>query len=299
LRSIAQGRAFRYKFVACGAGLGFAIVAHLTTTFLRWAGLPPDRTLLDESLIGLVATIGLLTLFKSFEEQISLRGELQRVEERSRMAMDAANIGFWDWDVVEDKQVWSDSCRALIGVSRDDPTNFQVLMSSVHPDDREMLQTEIDKAIAEKKAYICEFRVVWPDGSMHWLAARGRAFYDATGRTIRMAGVSIDIDKRKVSEEKLHLQAEALEAAANSIVITEPTKNPLDQPRFFRTYRLYGRTGAWQKHQAAQFGQTGRGLLPGSVADHQFRKSLAWRIDQPPQRWDPLYRRAGHYSRTF
>jgi PAS domain S-box-containing protein len=233
LRSIAQGRAFRYKFVACGAGLDFAIVAHLTTTFLRWAGLPPDRTLLDESLIGLVATIGLLTLFKSFEKQISLRGELQRVEERSRMAMDAANIGFWDWDVVEDKQVWSDSCRALIGVSRDDPANFQVLMSSVHPDDREMLQTEIDKAIAEKKAYICEFRVVWPDGSMHWLAARGRAFYDATGRTIRMAGVFIDIDKRKVSEEKLHLQAEALEAAANSIVITEPTGKILWTNRAF------------------------------------------------------------------
>ena len=162
---------------------------------------------------------------RSYGQETSARevveADLQQSEERMRMATEAAKIGLWDWDVIKDEQVWSDTCKELLGLRPDSTANFQALLSSIHPDDRQMMQDQINAAIQEKKDYSAEFRVVWPDGSMHWLMARGRAFYDDAGRTIRMAGIAMDIDKRKFAEERMHLQAAALEAAANAIVITD------------------------------------------------------------------------------
>ena len=94
-------------------------------------------------------------------------------------------------------------------------------MNSVHPDDRKVMRDQIDGAIQERRDYALEFRVVWPDGSVHWQAARGHAFYDNTGRTIHMAGITMDIDQLKYAEQRVRLQAAALEAAANAIVITD------------------------------------------------------------------------------
>lgn len=163
----------------------------------------------------------------------SLEGDLRRGEEPLRLAMEAARIGYWDWDVIKDEQVWSDICKSLLGVPPDSPANFQVLMNSVHPDDRKMMWGEINGAIQEKRDYVFTFRVIWPDGSVHWQAAKGRAFYDDTGRTTRMIGIAMDIDERKSAEAQLHLQAAALEAAANAIVITDGGGNILWVNRAF------------------------------------------------------------------
>jgi diguanylate cyclase (GGDEF)-like protein/PAS domain S-box-containing protein len=177
---------------------------------------------LTSSLIGLAVAVALvIALYVTYETSGDVKRGVQQNEERMRMAMEAAKIGFWDWDVIRDKQVWSDSCKTLLGLSPDSAANFQVLLNSVHPDDREMMKDQIDAAIQEKRDYGSEFRVVWPDGSVHWQAARGRAFYDQTGRTTRMTGIAMDIDERKRAEERLYLQAATLEVAANAIVITD------------------------------------------------------------------------------
>jgi diguanylate cyclase (GGDEF)-like protein/PAS domain S-box-containing protein len=147
--------------------------------------------------------------------------ELRHSEERLRLATEAARMGVWDWNITKDELVWSDTCKALLGLPPDTAASFQVLMDSVHPDDREPMQREINAAIQQKRDYTSEFRVLWADGSVHWLAASGHAFYDQTGRANRMTGVYVDIDKRKLAEQRLHLQAAALEAAANAIVITD------------------------------------------------------------------------------
>ena len=162
---------------------------------------------------------------RSYGQETSARevveADLQQSEERMRMATEAAKIGLWDWDVIKDEQVWSDTCKELLGLRPDSTANFQALLSSIHPDDRQMMQDQINAAIQEKKDYSAEFRVVWPDGSMHWQTSRGHAFYDESGRTTRMAGITMDIDERKSAEKRLHLQVTALDAAANAIVITD------------------------------------------------------------------------------
>jgi len=133
--------------------------------------------------------------------------DLRRSDERMRMAVEAARIGFWDWDIIGDEQVWSDVCRELLGLGAESNANFQVLMDSVHPDDRKMMGDGIQAAIEERRAYGLEFRVVWPDGSVHWQAAKGRAFYDESGRTTRMAGIAMDITPSKVADERIQYLA--------------------------------------------------------------------------------------------
>jgi diguanylate cyclase (GGDEF)-like protein/PAS domain S-box-containing protein len=162
---------------------------------------------------------------RSFGQETSAREvvevELQRSDERMRMAVEAARIGFWDWDVIRDEHVWSNTCKALLGVPLDSQANLQSLMNAVHPDDWKMMRAEIDGAIQEKQDYVVEFRVVRPDNSVHWRTSSGQTFYDDTGQVTRMSGITMDIDERKQAEESLHLQVAALEAAANVIVITD------------------------------------------------------------------------------
>jgi diguanylate cyclase (GGDEF)-like protein/PAS domain S-box-containing protein len=159
--------------------------------------------------------------FVTRETVSDVEWDVQRNEERMRVAMEAAKIGFWDLDVTKDEHVWSNTCKALLGVPPGSPANFQVFMNAIHPDDRKMVRAEVDRAIREKEGYVTEFRVVWPDESVHWRRSSGHAFYNDTGHVTRMSGITMDIDERKHADERLHLQAAALEAAANAIVITD------------------------------------------------------------------------------
>ena len=177
-----------------------------------------------------------------------LEDELRRSEERMRMATEAARIGVWDWDVIKDKHVWSDTCKALLGLPPNSPADFKVLMNSVHPDDRETMTAAINSAMQEKQGFAIEFRVLWPDGSAHWQATTGHAFYDDAGQTTRMAGIAMDIDQRKLAEERLRLQAAALGSAANSIVITDPKGTILWTNPAFSELTGYAAEEAWGRN---------------------------------------------------
>ena len=206
-------------------------------------------------LIGLAVALAFaIALFATYGTAGEIKQEVQRNEERMRMAMEAAKIGFWDWDVIKGEQAWSDTCKALLGLRHDSAANFQVLRNSVHPDDRGMMEDQINAAIREKRDFGLEFRVVWPDGSVHWQASKGHAFYDETGRTTRMIGIAIDIDVRKHAEERMQLQAAALEAAANAIVITDPSRR--------------NRVGKWSVYNhdwLQQGGSTGQEPSPAEI----------------------------------
>src|ERR1022692_342760 len=153
--------------------------------------------------------------------------ELRRSEERMRIAMKAAKIGCWDLDVIKDEHVWSDTCKALLGVAPDSPANYQSLMNAVHPDDWKMMQTKIDGAIQEKRDYIVENRVVWPDNSVHWRTSSGQAFHDDTGHVTRMSGITMDIDDRKQAEERVQFLAyyDALTGLPNRTLLRDRLAN--------------------------------------------------------------------------
>ncbi len=161
------------------------------------------------------------------------QSDLRRSEERMRMAMKAAKIGFWDLDVAKDEHVWSDTCKALLGVPLNTRASYQALRSVVHPDDWKMMQTKIDGAIQEKLGYVVEFRVVWPDNSPHWRTSSGQAFYDDAGQVTRMSGITMDIDERKHAEERVQFLAyyDALTGLPNRTLLQDRLTKALASAR--------------------------------------------------------------------
>ena len=139
---------------------------------------------------------------------------LREGETRLRLALAAARMGTWDWDIASNRVTYSDELGPLFGLPRGGyhPT-YEAFLNAVHPDDRERVARAVTLALDAGADYGLEFRVVWPDGTVHWLANRGQVSRDDTDRAVRMPGVAMDITERRQAEE-LARRAEALQAVA-------------------------------------------------------------------------------------
>lgn len=134
-------------------------------------------------------------------------------ESRSRLAMEAAGLGFWDWDLGR-RVTWSPEHNRMFGM---DPEiregTYDQAMAHVHPDDRRFVEEALDRALAGRTEYEAEFRTVGGDGAVRWVAAHGRAYYDEDGRPVRMIGMVREVTERKRFEEQLRAKQEELRSA--------------------------------------------------------------------------------------
>jgi len=129
---------------------------------------------------------------------------LSESEDKLRLAMDAASLGTWEWDIQQNKITYSENLESLFGrPSSSCLASYDTFMEAVHPDDRARVADSIRLAVEHGKEYSTDFRTVWPDGTIRWIYDKGRVLRDPMGRPIRMLGIAIDITPRKRSEEKL------------------------------------------------------------------------------------------------
>jgi PAS domain S-box-containing protein len=157
---------------------------------------------------------------------------LRESEEKLRLAKDAAGMGAWNWDLVTGELVWTDRCRALFGLAPDDPVSYDVFKRTIHPDDVAPIEDALRDALRTGNDYDAVMRVPLPDGSVRWVAAKGRAFFDAQRRPVRMAGMAVDITERKRVEEQLQEANDALREAARRKdeflgMLSHELRNPL------------------------------------------------------------------------
>lgn len=128
---------------------------------------------------------------------------LRQSEEKLRLALDAARQGTWDWDIVDDELIWSERCKSLYGISPDAEMNYPLFLNAIHPDDRDRIVHAMKQALEQKTDYDVEMRVLWPDGTVHWIASKGRGFYDEAGEAVRMSGMAWDVTLHKHYEEEI------------------------------------------------------------------------------------------------
>ena len=137
--------------------------------------------------------------------------ELLRIsQENLLLATEGAKLGVWNWNIATGELIFSARCKALFGIRPDEALSYQRYLDALHPDDREKTGLVVKEALDDHKEYDIEYRSLWPDGSLHWLAAKGRGYYDATGKAIRMEGVALDITGRKQAEDQLRESESAL-----------------------------------------------------------------------------------------
>ncbi|YAF98233.1 MAG: PAS domain S-box protein [Nodularia sp. CChRGM 3473] len=127
---------------------------------------------------------------------------LQESEERLKLALDAAQMGLWDWNITTGQLIWSENHQLLFGLVPGSFDNtYEAFLECVHPEDQQSVTQVIINALAKKIDYTDEFRVVWPDQSVHWIFGKGRFIYDEQGQAVRMIGVCTDVTHRRQSEE--------------------------------------------------------------------------------------------------
>lgn len=128
---------------------------------------------------------------------------LRASEERLAMVMQASEIGVWDWNLSANELLCSPRCLVVLGLPPDTQMTYEKLMELIYPDDREPVAQAIRNALERHEDYSADMRIVWPDGSLHWVAARGRGYYDKTGQPVRMGGTAMDITQRQQAEAAL------------------------------------------------------------------------------------------------
>jgi PAS domain S-box-containing protein len=113
------------------------------------------------------------------------------------------HIGSWDWDMASDRVRWSDELYRILGRERGDEVSYEAYLSTVHPDDIDLVVETIEAADDDYSPFALEHRVLFPDGRVRWILSRGRAITDESGRPIRMLGTAQDITERKLQEAEL------------------------------------------------------------------------------------------------
>ncbi len=120
--------------------------------------------------------------------------------ERYRRALEAAGVGTWEWHLPTDALRMDEAEAALTGRTPDVLTTATAFFACVHPDDAEALQQNLQQVLETGAEYGHEFRVLLPNGTIRWLAGRGRVVCDADGQPERMFGVNYDVTSRKEAE---------------------------------------------------------------------------------------------------
>lgn len=160
---------------------------------------------------------GIVTNWRVVEQQRQTQARLQENQILLDLALTAAQMVAWDWNILTGKLKWTSEEGQVYGISPlQDVDSVEKFLQLVHPEDRQLVGHLIQRSVQTGLDYFAEYRVQWPDGSTHWVDARGRVYRDEAGKPERMVGVSIDIDQRKSAERQLREREMWLRMAMSS-----------------------------------------------------------------------------------
>jgi PAS domain S-box-containing protein len=146
---------------------------------------------------------GRLEVIRDVSERERMDAALRESQARLQLTIEAAKIGDWDLDLKTGEARHSARHDQCFGYSEPRADwNFEILMAHIHPDDRDFVERLFGQAIETSGDWHFECRVVWPDGSLHWIEAHG-SIYKEGGQATRMLGIVADATDRKLAERAL------------------------------------------------------------------------------------------------
>jgi len=162
------------------------------------------------------------------EEMIKLNEKIKKeskeaielVDNRLQHAVKAANVGIWEYDIINRIVIWDETTYRLYGLDRNNQYDaIEVWKKQVHPEDQVTAGIELNAAINGEKDFDIEYRVIWPDGSIHYLRTKGILEKNETGSAMKLVGTKWDISEKKRAQENIKREKELADSVINSLPV--------------------------------------------------------------------------------
>ncbi|MBN3880264.1 PAS domain S-box protein [Nostoc sp. JL23] len=203
----------------------------------------------------------------ALREQKQAEAALAKSEEQLRLTLEFNHIGLWDWNVQTNELTWNDNHYRLLGLEPEiSAASYQLWRKCVHPEDVDRIEQAVSNALAQHINFQGEYRVIFPDGRVHWLTGKGRGVYNEAGNPIRMLGIIIDVSEQKQAEAALQESEARFQAFMNNspvlawITDTDGRVLYLNQT-YLRTFKLL---------PEQVIGQSISNLYPDEIARQHF-----------------------------
>jgi PAS domain S-box-containing protein len=294
----------RYAFSDIHGALFFAIVVEMSAFSLGLNLLADERVISAMTEIRERAISARTEVARLIEAQVALRES----DERFRFVQRAAGIGTFDWNIETGVNTWTPELEAMYGLPPGSfPGSQKAFEGLLHPDDVARAQQQIAESFEVGAPVEAEWRIIWPDGSLHWIAGRWQVFKNAAGEPIRMLGINIDITERKNVEEALR-RSEArwnatIENLEMGVVIATDTEQVIYRnPAAFAMHGFSDQKGLGPLQEMAKIFElwTPDGRLQ-TLDEWPIRRikrgetlnRLELRLSRPDQRWEKIISYSG------
>ncbi len=222
---------------------------------------------------GIFDAHGQLTEIQSVGRDVTALREaelaVQKSEAQLRLALEVTHIGTWDWQILENTIEWSPNHFRLLGYEPESvEAGYQRWHDAVHPDDVDRVDRAVAYALETQTAFSEEYRIIHPDGSLHWVLGKGQTVQNEQGKPVRMMGVIMDITDRKQAEFALaqrEAQSRAILAAIPDIILLAGADGVYRE--FFTPYRDFDLF----PHEMNRTGHFISDVVPPDIAERHLR----------------------------
>jgi PAS domain S-box-containing protein len=142
-------------------------------------------------------------LVDALDDVAALAEKVEQRDARLELMLAASGTGFWEWNIPTGRLSWSEAIFRQHGLEpAQEAPPFEAYLDTIHPADRDGFLSDIQAAVDGRTTFAHDFRVVWPDGSIHWTHGAGRVIRDDAGQPLMMLGTGQDITVRRRIEEQ-------------------------------------------------------------------------------------------------
>ncbi len=175
------------------------------------------KTLRLQLAITTIVCLASAAYVKEYLAKRELASHIGLSNDRLRLALESSRSVGWDWEIKSGQESSFGDLKTIYGISSDSYVgHVEDFRRRIHPDDQQQVWKAINDAMQSHEPYAAEFRIRWPDGTVRWVAAKGKFYYSRNGEAERMLGTETDITDHKQMEEDLRESEERLRLAAEA-----------------------------------------------------------------------------------